>query len=111
MWKKCIILEHCVHIALIRFQGCHILSIQKNLAGIWLFQACNDPQCGGFSTAGRPQQSDKFSFFCCKTDAFQDVLTFLEALFYIFSALMNFRTFSSPSLCYDIRTLQGAFLI
>ena len=54
MGKKCIILEHCVHIALIRFQGCHILSIQKNLAGIWLFQACNDPQCGGFSTAGRP---------------------------------------------------------
>ena len=82
--KKCIILEHCVHIALIRFQGCHILSIQKNLAGIWLFQACNDPQCGGFSTAGRPQQSDKFSFFCCKTNAFQDVLTFLEALFYVF---------------------------
>ena len=84
MRKKCIILEHCVHIALIRFQGCHILSIQKNLPGIRLFQACNDPQCSGFSTAGRPQQGDKFSFFCCETDAFQDVLTFLEALFYIF---------------------------
>ena len=84
MGKKCIILEHCVYIALIRFQGCHILSIQKNLAGIRLLQTCNDPQCGGFSTAGSPQQGDKFSFFCCETDAFQDVLTFLEALFYVF---------------------------
>ena len=52
MGKKCIILEHCVHIALIRFQGCHIFSIQKNLSGIWLFQACDDPQCGGLTAAG-----------------------------------------------------------
>ena len=84
MWKKCVILEHCVHVSAVRLQSCHIFPIQKNLPGIRLFQPRDNAQCSGFTTAGRSQQCDKFAFFCRKADAIQDVLPFLEALFYVF---------------------------
>ena len=66
MGKKCIILEHCIHIALIRFQRCHILSIQKNLAGIRLLQTCNDPQCGGFPQPEDPSRVTNSPFFAVR---------------------------------------------
>ena len=56
-----IVLEHGVHIALIRRQGGYVLAGEQHAAAIRLLQPGDDAQRGGFAAAGRAQQRYEFA--------------------------------------------------
>jgi len=62
MGKKGVALENRVDFPLGRRQAGYVPSAQKNMPGIWQFQARDEAQQGGFPASRRPEQGEELAF-------------------------------------------------